>query len=191
MKYNTFVYKWTDMNTGMYYIGVHKGTFDDGYISSSKVMLKEYRSRPTEFIREIIAYGSDIEMRNLEKKILLELDAAGDQLSYNKWNSHSKLYNVGPMSEEHKSKISNALKGNKNSKGVIRNDEFKQKLSENKKGNKNFLGKKHNPETKKKMSMKQKGKILTEDHLNNIRNAQKNRRQQEQQSRIEKLRGHR
>ena len=29
---NSFVYEWTNKNTDMKYIGVHKGTPDDGYV---------------------------------------------------------------------------------------------------------------------------------------------------------------
>jgi hypothetical protein len=44
-----FVYKWTDFKRKMYYIGSHKGTFKDGYICSSKDMMKEYKERPNGF----------------------------------------------------------------------------------------------------------------------------------------------
>lgn len=182
----SFVYKWTNIENNMYYIGVHKGHVDDGYICSSKHMLEEYKNNPSVFKREILAEGTDRQMREYEKNILLELNAAKDILSYNKWNSHSKLYNVGPMSDKHKKKISIALRGNKNSKGIIRDENFRKKLSDNKKGNKNFLGKKHTKETKEKISLKQKGKTLSETHLNNIRIAQKKRREKE---RLLKIRG--
>jgi hypothetical protein len=38
-----FVYCWTDKLHNKLYVGVHKGNVDDGYICSSKIMLKEYK----------------------------------------------------------------------------------------------------------------------------------------------------
>lgn len=58
-----FVYVWTDKITNKLYVGVHKGTLDDGYICSSKHMLKEYTQRPETFSRQIIAHGTWDDMR--------------------------------------------------------------------------------------------------------------------------------
>lgn len=41
---NAFVYCWTDYGNKKLYVGVHKGTQDDKYVCSSKVMLQEYAS---------------------------------------------------------------------------------------------------------------------------------------------------
>lgn len=50
-----FVYCWTDKATNKLYIGSQKGSTDDGYICSSKYMLKEFYERPDDFSRQIIA----------------------------------------------------------------------------------------------------------------------------------------
>ena len=54
---NSFVYCWTDKKTNMLYVGSHKGSIDDGYICSSKPMMKEYKKRPQDFSRQIVAEG--------------------------------------------------------------------------------------------------------------------------------------
>lgn len=87
----------------------------------------------------------------------------------------------GPLSEEHRRKISQyqkgkivsdetrikrsiALKG-KNiwTKGMKHSDEYCAHLSELKKGNTNMLGKRHSDETKKRMSEAAKGRIFSEE----------------------------
>lgn len=87
----------------------------------------------------------------------------------------------GPLSEEHRLKISQfqrgkivsietrikksiALKGkNTWSKGMKRSEEYCEHLSEIKKGNTNMLGKKHSAETRERMSEAAKGKIFSEE----------------------------
>ena len=80
---NTFVYIWYDGKK--FYLGVHKGTPDDGYICSSKVMMEEYKNRPQDFRRRILAYGTMKEMADLEKRLLQNIKEKG------KWN---KYYNI-------------------------------------------------------------------------------------------------
>lgn len=66
---DSFVYSWSDYKTAKVYVGVHKGFEDDGYICSSKYMLKEYKERPQDFTREIIAKGAWKDCIVFEKKI--------------------------------------------------------------------------------------------------------------------------
>ena len=80
---NTFVYIWYDGKK--FYLGVHKGTPDDGYICSSKVVLEEYKKRPENFRRRILAYGTMKEMVDLEKRLLQNVKEKG------KWD---KYYNI-------------------------------------------------------------------------------------------------
>ncbi|NDG32596.1 hypothetical protein EB118_21300, partial [bacterium] len=61
-----FVYCWTNIENNMIYVGVHKGTPDDGYVCSSKVLLKEYSHSPQKFTRNILATGTLSDMRALE-----------------------------------------------------------------------------------------------------------------------------
>jgi group I intron endonuclease len=69
--------------------------------------------------------------------------------------------NVGEKKQLHsdgtRKKISEKLKGNKNSLGTKFDEERKKKLIERNKGNKNWLGKKHSEESRQKMSDVQKG----------------------------------
>jgi group I intron endonuclease len=58
-------------------------------------------------------------------------------------------------------------------KGKTVSNKTREKLSKIHINNKNMLGKKHSEETKKKMSEKHKGKILTQEHINNIKKSTK------------------
>jgi hypothetical protein len=121
---DAFVYKWTNNNNGMWYIGYHKGKVDDGYICSSSYMLNDYNLSPESFSRIIIDEGNAKEMFELETKLLTELDAKNDNLSYNKSNNYfpyigndkdvndkrSKTLKKMRQSEEYKAKASIAAK---------------------------------------------------------------------------------
>lgn len=80
-----FVYKWTH-TTGMWYVGYHKGTIDDGYICSSKVVKPMIVANPDQWTREIIAHGTKQAMIDLEIELLVEVDAKRNPMSYNKHN---------------------------------------------------------------------------------------------------------
>lgn len=56
MMNEAFVYKWTNEISEEYYIGVHKGTVDDGYIGSGKRFKAKYYSAPELYNREILAF---------------------------------------------------------------------------------------------------------------------------------------
>lgn len=90
-----FVYCWTDWKTKMLYVGRHKGTPNDGYICSSMTMLKEYKSRPGDFTREILATGPYSVMISFEVAILTAANAAKDPMFYNKHNGSKKFAFVG------------------------------------------------------------------------------------------------
>ena len=49
-----FLYIWHDKCRKMFYIGMHEGTLDDNYISSSRWFNGEYHYRPKDFRRKII-----------------------------------------------------------------------------------------------------------------------------------------
>ena len=66
----SFVYCWTDHKTQKLYVGSHKGNLDDGYVCSSKYMLQEYKVRPHDFTRQIIAVGNAYTIRKFESFIL-------------------------------------------------------------------------------------------------------------------------
>ncbi len=173
-KQNTsFIYLWYDGKK--FYLGVHEGTSDDGYICSSKVMLEEYEKRPQDFRRRILAYGTYKEMNDLEIKLLTNIKEKG------RWD---KYYNIAfnfprmchteetvkkiskglkgiPKSEEHKRKIGEAKKG------IPKSEEHKRKISEAKKGIP------RSEETKRKISEKSKGRKHTEETKRKISEANK------------------
>ena len=100
-----FVYCWTDHKTNKLYVGSHKGTEDDGYISSSKVMLNLYSERHEDFTRQIIASGKVEDIRKLETVILKSANAAIDETFYNKHNGFGSY-----LTEDIKKKIGSKSK---------------------------------------------------------------------------------
>jgi hypothetical protein len=96
----------------MLYVGTHKGTPDDGYVCSGKLMIEEYNKRPHDFKREVMAFGSYNDMINFETKILKAVNAARDKSFYNQHNGDGNFYCKG-HSEETKNKIKTALTGKK------------------------------------------------------------------------------
>jgi hypothetical protein len=85
-----FVYKWTHLPTMKWYVGYHKGTPDDGYICSSKVVKPMILSNPDEWLREIIDTGEPLDMLSLETEILTLFNAKKDERSFNKHNGDGK-----------------------------------------------------------------------------------------------------
>ena len=131
-----FVYCWTDHKTNMLYIGSHKGTIDDGYICSSKYMLKEFKNRPQDFTREIIAMGTEIDIRNFESRILQKSSVKTDELFYNKHQNDGLYFDgwkKGQFTEQHRKNMSVAASKRK------RTQEHIKKLHEGRKGKKNSL----------------------------------------------------
>lgn len=98
-----FVYCWTDHTTGKLYIGCHKGSFNDGYICSSKKVKEQYNQRPNDFSRTIIAVGVYADMLKLETAILTSVGARKNVAFYNMHNGDGKFYNKG-FTEETKKK---------------------------------------------------------------------------------------
>jgi hypothetical protein len=154
-----FVYCWTDTKTNMLYIGSHKGNIDDGYVCSSKHMLSEYKKRPEDFIRQVIAVGDIQDIRKLEYKILKSVNASINEDFYNKHENDGFFFSgwkKGEMSKEHREKLSAAKKGKKLS------ETHRQNILNNRVGKKNSpqhkaalvasrIGSKHSEETKQKM----------------------------------------
>ena len=110
---DSFVYCWTDIKTNILYVGVHKGKIDDGYICSSKIMLKEYKKRPYDFVRQIVATGDYRSMYDFESLILRLENVSTNKNYYNKAQNNGYFLNKGkPLSEDHKNKIKNYFKKN-------------------------------------------------------------------------------
>lgn len=110
-----YVYRYTHKETGKYYIGSHNGTKSSKYTGSGKIWknaLKKYGI--SSFNYEILYLGDDY--RDVEEKMLIELDAANDPLSYNLKNkaigypagvSYEEMYGEerGKALKEHQRKI--------------------------------------------------------------------------------------
>jgi hypothetical protein len=88
-----FIYRWTQKSTGMWYIGSRTAIGchpDDGYICSSEIVRLAINAEPVDWYREILLIGEDpIEVRLEERRILTELNARMDSLSYNKTNAEA------------------------------------------------------------------------------------------------------
>ena len=145
-----FVYCWSDMLTNKVYVGMHKGTTEDGYICSSTHMLKEYKIRAKDFVRQIIAKGTVIDCRKLENEILKKLIRSKDTC-YNKVAGF-----FIPMTEDIKDKISCTKKANptKYWLGKPRSEETKQKIAKSLRG----VSRPHTEESKRKLSIAHTGK---------------------------------
>lgn len=70
MTMDAFVYCWSNIETGRKYIGYHKGSVDDGYVSSSKCddFWKDYDSGKLK--RQIVAVGTTEDCVKFESRIL-------------------------------------------------------------------------------------------------------------------------
>lgn len=142
---NSFTYCWTDHKTNKLYVGIHKGSLDDGYICSSKLMLKEYKIRPDDFTREILARGMYADMLKFEAAILKAVDAKNNPDFYNAHNGDGKFCNVTPHTQETKEKLKMAWARNPN------------RMTNQ--------GKKHTQETKEKMRLAKLGKKHSQEHI--------------------------
>ena len=123
-----FVYIWYDIGNQKYYIGSRKGRPDDGYVCSSQSVLKEYKERPWDFFREIVAEGPYEEMRSLESEMQQAANAAKNPMYYNQHNSDGKFHTSGPMSEEQKQKMRGPRPSMRGRRKPL-SEEHKKKLS--------------------------------------------------------------
>jgi hypothetical protein len=93
--------------------------------------------------------------------------------------AHKGILKGVPLSEDHKRKMSESMKGNTNAKGVHKgvplSEEHKRKISESLKGNTNAKGGTLSEETRRKLSEAKKGVPLSEDHKRKISEANKAR----------------
>jgi hypothetical protein len=105
-----FVYKWTHMPTGQYYIGIHKGHVNDGYIGSGiKFKNKWKETNKTEWKRDILFKGDyDSQCVKIEEELVnditlkdllcLNLIAGGrGYMPLRKFSRKSSCYRVKPQ----------------------------------------------------------------------------------------------
>ena len=86
-----FLYKWTEISTGMWYRGSRTAKNchpDDGYICSSKIVKPKILANPSDWVREIECIGESKYILELEAKYLKTLDARNDPMSYNQHNGN-------------------------------------------------------------------------------------------------------
>ena len=143
MKTEAFLYKWTQISTGKWYIGSRaaKGCHpNDGYICSSKTVKPLIIKNPEDWVREIISVGSPEFIIGLERSYLLELNAKDNPYSFNKHNGDG-IYSQAGKIPWNKGKKSNRP-GHR--LGSTHTEEAKIKMSKNMKGrvpwNKGKLG---------------------------------------------------
>jgi hypothetical protein len=88
MTCEAFVYLWYDSFAKRFYVGSHAGSENDGYICSSKVMLRAFKKRSTFFKRRILKYCSKKEQHKWEQYYL---DMIKDSELFYK---NKKYYNI-------------------------------------------------------------------------------------------------
>lgn len=116
-----FVYIWFDRKHKRFYIGSHKGTYDDGYICSSSWMVRAYKRRPDDFKRRILSVvDTNREDLLAEEQRYLNM-IRKEELGKRYYNLKTNAYG-GFTSTAHEA----ALLKNKGSK---RSDEVKKKVS--------------------------------------------------------------
>lgn len=115
-----FVYSWRNKETNRLYIGWHKGSPDDGYVCSSKVLMEEYKKDNSKFERFIIAEGTAEDMVALEAQILKTVNAKDNPEYYNQHNGDG-LFHLQKHTAESREKIANAKRGKKRPDLTARN----------------------------------------------------------------------
>lgn len=159
-----FIYIWFDRKYKRYYVGSHLGTEDDGYICSSTWMKSSYKRRPEDFKRRVLK--REIEKKFLKEQEyewlrLIKTEELGKKY-YNLNNK--KILKPGNwpegkarseetrrkisdslkgkcfLSNEHRKKTSERMKGNKLRKGLSLSSEAKNKVSKSLLGNKRAFG---------------------------------------------------
>lgn len=189
-----FIYVWYNRWKKKFYVGCHWGREDDGYVCSSKLMREAYKRNPEYFKRRVVqrVYVRELLLTEEHKWLSQIKDEQLGKKFYNlnkhhfgHWSTASDLglsvreklskankgRVVGPFSEDHKKKISEALKGKPLAnetkqklsdvrKGKPKSEEFKQKCrsrvmsEETKLKIKNsLLGRKHSEEAKERMRL--------------------------------------
>jgi hypothetical protein len=147
MSKEAFVYLWRNKISGRKYIGYHKGTQSDGYISSTSNQNFWKDLELGELEREIIFEGSTNECLKYEQHYLKKIDLRSDE-----WYNNARGAEI-IFTQEVKDKIRNHHLG----------------------GTSGMLGKKHSEETKKKQQLALLDRVFTQDHLLKLRKPNKNK----------------
>jgi len=146
-----FVYEWINLTNGKSYIGYHKGSMDDGYISSShnKEFWNDFKNPEMKWVRKIIVEGTTSDCLKIEQKILKEIDIKND-IYYNNGRGAEVIFTksvLDKMSNSQKkrwenmteeSKLKHSRKISESKKGIPRPKQMCDKLSKLLKG-KSFI----------------------------------------------------
>lgn len=142
-----FVYIWFDKKHKRYYVGSRWGTIDDGYICSSRWMMKAYKRRPQDFTRKVLS-----KIYTNRKDLLLEEQRYFDMIKPEEIKI--RYYNLCL-------KATTVWHTNEDSRKTIG-----QKISASKKGKSTGPC---SPETAAKISKSNKGRVFTEEHKKKLR----------------------
>lgn len=167
-----YVYKWTELATGKWYVGARgaRGCHpDDGYICSSKVVKPLIMANPDGWKREILFTSDPDEVFFIEAQLLEELNAKDDHQSFNKHNGDGKWSMLGKQfSPEHREKMGAWQVGRKFEKSSIekrtesrknfrQSDEARKKIGQSLKGKR--AGISPSEEQRKKISATLSGRV--------------------------------
>ena len=95
---SAFVYKWTNIKTGKWYIGsrTKPGCHpEDGYLCSSRKVKPLILESKDDWVRTILCIGPPEFILEMETKLLIHLDAKYDPMSYNMHNGDGKFTTLG------------------------------------------------------------------------------------------------
>jgi len=151
-----FVYKWTHKPSLNWYIGSRTRKnchINDGYLTSSKIVKPMILANPKNWTREIVAIGSQQDIRNLEAEILVLFDAQNDKRSLNQYNQNGKFICLGHS-------IETIEKIKKNSKWAGKSRPEHSSI---------MKGKKRKAEDVKKWADKLRGKPFTQEHIDALK----------------------
>ncbi len=154
---DSFVYIWINKTKGRKYIGYHKGSKDDGYISSTSNQNFWDDLKIDEFERLIVFEGSRDECLKYEQDYLKSIDLSSDE-----WYNNARGAEI-IFTQEVRDKIRNHHLGKPSGMlGKKHSDKTKKKVQL---AHKNI---KHTEEWNKKVSEALKGKKKSDDHKKNL-----------------------
>lgn len=93
-----FVYKWTQLSTGKWYVGSRsaKGChINDGYLCSSKIVKPMILENKSDWNRNILVIGNPQYIKNIEACYLKNVDAKNDPMSFNEHNGDGLFNSTG------------------------------------------------------------------------------------------------